>query len=352
MLKKILSWFQAWVGQSPLPKSAANDRHYPVYVEYPNEITIPLPGITADTLMYIFPLQADYDRLLQVCNQRLNAVIKDQSVQFYPLTHQVLGVMSHIRKGYKAEKDYPKPGLGSEKAFQLFMPVAECTKNQAGQWVAQRIMLFVPYILVDNPFNVVTGREEVGFPKSSAIVTIPEDPKQAEHLQVDAFGFKIFDAEHPKYSEYQTWLTIDRIEAGQSSSASPSWSTHSEAWEAVQHTFERIPHPEFRVHLPFLIQELKDLLARRVDMVFLKQFRDSADPSKACYQAIIESPGTVNKFHQGWWLPGKYEVVFDDLASFPIKKELGLADRIEVNTAFWCNIDMGFPCGREIYRAS
>ena len=329
-----------------------DNTEYPDFVEYPNEITIPLPGITADTLMYVFPMKGDYDKLLQVCNQRLNQVIKDQSIQYFPLTDHLIGVMSHIHKGYKAEKDYPKPGYASEKAFQLFMPIAECTKNAAGKWVAQRMAMFVPYILLDNPFNLATGREEIGFPNSSAQVNIPEDPHQADHLQLNAFGFKHFNHENPEYGAYQPWLIINQINKPATPPPTDTWKTHQEAWQAVKDTFEMIPRPEMHFRLPFIIHELEDLIAKRVDMIFLKQLRDSAQPSKACYQAVVESPGVVQHFQKGWWLHGEYEMLFQDFDSFPIKEELGLPDRIEVKTAFWCVLDMLFPPGREVYKAS
>ncbi len=346
MWKAIIRFLKSLLGIKDIP--AANHRPYPKYIEFPNEIDIPLPGITADMLMYNFQMQGDYNKLQKVIDQRLNAVIKDDSVRYFALTDYLIAVISHIRRGYKAQKDYPKPGLASEKAFQIFIPMAECTQNNRGQWVAQRMTMFIPYILLDNFFNLITGREQIGFPKSQAWVNLPEDPHQANEFSVDAFGFKKFSHEDPQYGTYQPWLNVKKVNDHDGFQPG-EWNNHNDAWDAIKDTFKRIPDAQERIGLPFIIKELDDLMHKRVDLVFLKQFRDAANPYTACYQGIIDCPGVISKFYKGWWMPGEYEFEFEDFASFPICEELGLPKKFLVKKPFWCLVDMVWNPGHEIY---
>jgi hypothetical protein len=349
MLKKILSFLKSLFGFREIP--VVKHAPYPRYIEFPNEIDIPLPGVTDDMLMYNFVMEGDYDKMQRTVDQRLNAVIQDDSVRYFVLSNHMIAVLSHIRRGAKPEKDYPKPGLASEKAFQIFIPMAECMKNSRGEWVAQRMTMFIPYILLDNFFNLITGREQVGFPKSQAWVTLSDDPEKATEFKVDAFGFKVFDHQNPVYGEYQTWMTARQINRA-AAREKGEWKTHNDAWDAIKDTFKRIPSEEERIGLPFVVRELEDLAHKKVDLVFLKQFRDVADPLTACYQAITDCPGKITRFYKGWWMDGVYEFEFEDFASFPIAEELGLPKKLTAKHAFWCLVDMAWNPGTEIYRAS
>jgi hypothetical protein len=90
-------------------------------------------------------------------------------------------------------------------------------------------------------------------------------------------------------------------------------------------------------------------------LVFLKQFRDVACPTKACYQAIIEAPLGVHaggaQYHP---LDAQlYEIVFGDYASHPIATELGVAPNrpLPVAFAFNARFDFDIELGDEVWRA-
>lgn len=62
-------------------------------------------------------------------------------------------------------------------------------------------------------------------------------------------------------------------------------------------------------------------------MVFLKQFPDAVDATRACYQAIIEAPIRVTGGLRGGLLPGRFGVTIHEYASHPIVDTLGLRTR-------------------------
>jgi hypothetical protein len=334
------------------PTKYPDNSNYPPYIEYPNDVDIPLPGLLQNGMLYCFPVQGNYQKLLAVCNQRLNSSLQNQSLRYFPLTSHMMLVVSLLPDSYSLNPNYHKPGSVIEKGVQIFMPLAECSRNAQGQWVAQRIVCLVPYIMVDNQFSIVAGREQFGFPKAMGQFQIPDSPESAELFSVEAYGFSVFDQKNMQTAAFRPWLNIKKVSASENFQTG-QWTSSDHAWGDIKHTFERIPTDKpFVEGLPFIIHELEDMLKAEVRLVFLKQFRDAADPMKACYQAIVEDDGFVHKFHKGWFLGGAYEVSFEDFASFPIKSELGLPDKMVVQTPFWVNVDLLFQTGREVVKTS
>ena len=90
-------------------------------------------------------------------------------------------------------------------------------------------------------------------------------------------------------------------------------------------------------------------------LVFLKQFRDVACPTKACYQAVVEAPLGVHaggaQYHP---LDAQlYQIVFGNYDSHPIADELGVkADKpLQAAFAFNARFDFDIELGYEVWRA-
>ena len=69
-----------------------------------------------------------------------------------------------------------------------------------------------------------------------------------------------------------------------------------------------------------------DLLAGRVGQVFLKQFRDAADGTRACYQSVVEAPVQIRRVESGL-APRDWAIQVHPLDSHPIGDELGVGDQ-------------------------
>ncbi|MGH2803384.1 MAG: hypothetical protein ACRDL4_10115, partial [Thermoleophilaceae bacterium] len=89
---------------------------------------------------------------------------------------------------------------------------------------------------------------------------------------------------------------------------------------------------------------------RRVGQVFLKQFRDAADGTRACYQSVVEAPVRVRRVRAR---PSAREwaVRIHPLDSHPIDQELGLADQRAL-LAFDVEIDFDVEDGIEVGRVA
>jgi len=88
-----------------------------------------------------------------------------------------------------------------------------------------------------------------------------------------------------------------------------------------------------------------------VPMVFLKQFRDAADPRRACYQQLIKATGNVKptSFAGGGWMMGDYTMDLADHDSHPIAADLGLpVGRSHIDEAFHLTFSFTMEPGEEL----
>jgi hypothetical protein len=89
--------------------------------------------------------------------------------------------------------------------------------------------------------------------------------------------------------------------------------------------------------------------------VFLKQFRDCANPQVACYQAVCKTDTVPGKYHGGGCLdPSAYRITIQNLASEPLLNYItgsGPADPPATMTpvfAYWLDLDFELTNGRVI----
>jgi hypothetical protein len=93
---------------------------------------------------------------------------------------------------------------------------------------------------------------------------------------------------------------------------------------------------------------VEDLLAGQVRQVFLKQFRDAADGTRACYQAVVEAPIQVTRLS---FTPSltEWDVTIHPLDSHPIGQELGVESGRAL-MAYEAELDMVVLTGTEVGR--
>ena len=84
--------------------------------------------------------------------------------------------------------------------------------------------------------------------------------------------------------------------------------------------------------------------------VFLKQFRDAGDGTRACYQAVVEAPVRIGQVST---LPAQsdHRIRVHPLDSHPIGQELGLADQ-QAEVSFEVEIDFIVEDGVEVGRVA
>jgi hypothetical protein len=93
-----------------------------------------------------------------------------------------------------------------------------------------------------------------------------------------------------------------------------------------------------------------DMLEGRMRQVFLKQFRDAAHGSRACYQSVVEAPidikrVSIRRSRRDW------DVTIRPLDSHPIDQEMGIESQGAI-LALEGELDMVVETGTEIGRVA
>lgn len=170
--------------------------------------------------------------------------------------------------------------------------------------VPDRLVLAVPYILVDNPMSYLGGREVYGYAKTMGRFAPASGLGQS--VTVEAYGGNYGPGNK---AAWQPFLEVSSPTGAPSSQ--PVWEGMAELLAGLAPGL--LAHPELLV----------DLVAGTPTQVFLKQFRDARDGTRACYQAVIEAPVKIKRA-TGRLLDGDWIVAVQALDSHPLVSELGL----------------------------
>jgi hypothetical protein len=317
----------------------------PPFIDYPGNIVLSHPVQEKYTQIYSFLVTGNMEAMQLTVDQRLNFMNDRPDTKYIVASDKIMLSYTYSSNGHSLASDI-KMGYASEKALLTFIILAEC-KRDGDQWDAQRLFLFAPFTFVDNPLSMAVGRETYGFPKSIGILDMPEDPNFVYNFSLSALAFKHFNPEERAFM--QPLLNINRqiVETKEEDEA-----IHDSLamWKRISSKMKPT-NDDFHKGIKFYINEMKDLWNLEVPLVFLRQFRDIADASKACYQAIMEVNGHVDAFRGASIYSSKFIVKFNDVATYPICTALGIPFISEADWAFMVDIDLSFGKGVEVYRS-
>lgn len=297
------------------------------YVEGGAGQTYPQPFRLEGTRFYAFLFEADEAALRALCQRYLNDPAGGR-VEYHPLAPRVLLGIADIKKIHinaPGGRRFWTPEI--DAAF--WVPVM-AGKRFAGVYVAERLSWFLPYVFVNNAWAMAAGREIYGYPKELATITPVLAPARAEQgsavldrltveaLAVDRYGP---DAE----ARVREVFVLRRVDSASGGGIARFWNALQ---EAVEDFLGLVINSDGEVMLPGLglMVEIFDFLVHEeYPLVFLKQFRDLSDGSRACYQAVVEAQSRILHYRSGGWLAGDYELSVAQLDSHPIVRELGLS---------------------------
>lgn len=218
-------------------------------------------------------------------------------------------------------------------------------------WVLERLAWFIPYLWVDVPVNVITGRETYGYPKEMGWFE-RTGADEGLLLSVETYALATFSPQ----SELRKLpvLTLHRHSNG----LGLLGQAFDDAGDALQALVAAIVGDDGTIIVPGLeivVHLLTYIVNREMPLVFLKQFRDVVDPRAACYRAVLESPIHVTSFHGGGLYEGDFWLEIADFASHPIVAELGLQGasqgdrfRVPAEVAFELRFDFDTELARLI----
>lgn len=267
----------------------------PKYVLRGSEQAFQQPYISQLVQLYAFLLKShNPQNLVNLCNTLINDPTGGQ------LNYQPVRVLnqSFILLSFANMIDLSSIGPNNPDNIKEHFTYQEVilwvlTENQQTK---EKAWLQV-YLFLNCGPAMATGREVYGFPKQMAWPNVPSDGDSLHHFSLDVLGVKRYPT--TEIASRQRLITLDK---------NRSLIPRSLAMGATK-----------------LTDKLFGLTAKvpsDSSLIFLKQFRDVMDGSRACYQAVAKVT-TQSQTHD-WGVLGFYTANFAEMASQPILNDFGL----------------------------
>jgi uncharacterized protein with NAD-binding domain and iron-sulfur cluster len=333
VFRQISEWLK---GPSPPQQSASV---LPPYVERGGEQVFPPPFLFEDCVIHAFLVQAEIARLKALCDKHLNGPLGTSGLEYLPVTdHVVVGRLDAGRAFPQPPTEYDY-GYIREADVALFIPVIAIQDS-----VPVGLGLFPPYLFVDHPWGVLSGREVYGLPKIPSKIS-----------QINEGGPILFEASSfaavtlGTAQEVQERRVLSILTDGQA----PVQPGHvitdrQQAWEAIVamlfgRSFEiNVAGNEIRVAPEKLLK------FGTLPLISLKQFRDVANGRAACYQSVIDAPAQVTKLVSVEKLTASYQLQVEQLVSHPIRGEFGWNQTEAISTALRIELNFVIGAGTEV----
>jgi hypothetical protein len=231
-------------------------------------------------------------------------------------------------------------GYIADQECAFAIPVLELNTRKLGLWM--------PYIFINSSLGMVTGREVWGFQKEIATFSFPAAGDPSAKFVANAM---IFD---PLAQSTQGKLAplVTVAKPGLFGAPTPKSSRREDAFGEILDAISK-GTGALLAHLTQEVVDVANLLdGSSVTAINFKQFRDAVDPTRACYQAIVESPMRLDVLSGFGLLGGGYRLSITPCQSHTIAKDLGLAAEVDVAAAFF--VDMGFSAlaGKVVWQAT
>lgn len=326
----------------------------PRYVERGGTQDLRGPFQLRDVALDAFFFGADLGALARLIDRDLNRTLRDADCR-RPLkralcTYRVVPIAPVVMLVAAQSRRIELPGGRGwmpEVDVAFWVPVL-LVRRVAGIYLPARIAFYQPYLFVDSGQAMATGRETYGYHKMLGQFVLPTDPAHVPELTVDSIAFASFGPT----VEGKLQRVFQLRETG---GAPPSPSLYTDAGAALTAIVSAITGGGSSLHVDAIdlaIDVLGLLDLASISQLFLKQFRAIQAPGRAAYRAITETRSPLRGFHGGGPLAGTYELELSDLASLPIRRELGLANGVLTPFAqFWSVIDFDLKDGDVLGRA-
>jgi hypothetical protein len=321
------------------------------YVELPGELVLRQPIALTGATLHTWWLDADRGALRTLCDDAFNRP-SGGALEYRPLLPAVMLVCADIARGQSLDPADAGKGGMPERDLGFWVPLAR-GRTVGARFVVDALVWYHPYLFIDNAAAFVVGRETYGFRKYLATCTMPTAPGDPATFAVDTLVIDRFGKDAT--GRIARLWQLDAADAQPHRELIPELHTLEEGIthlvgelrERFADRVDELPVPSWQ-----LVETLLADLARgEVPMVFLRQFRDVARPDLAAYQAIVEAPCRLTRWHGGGLTrPARLTILPVD--SHPIVTQLGLAGaQLTARRGLWTKIDFVMAAGRTLWQA-
>jgi hypothetical protein len=302
-------------------------------------MTPPAPFDSRKTTMYGFWAQIDPDKVAALCKKVFDQT-SSGAVRCRPIGRHAMLSWGNIGCVSSQTPPYDQRGGVTEPQVAIWVPVAIRDPSSAHEWFA----MFMPYIWLDNPMSLATGRELFGYPKAWGWPEFPATGARRS-WKLDVFGLDYTPGaladRHPLLAITESDSIEDAVEADITSLA-----------DVARHVVGRLLHPSMK-HLLGDVEVTAsltaDLLSERMPNVFLKQVRDVSDGLSAALQQVTALDYGIVSISSAPLL-NEHTLTVHHLDSHPVGEELGLSSQT-LGVAYKANVEFTVGGGRVLWDA-
>jgi len=280
------------------------------FIERDGDPQFPPPYEFPGVSILSFRLDAKQDRLMACCNAFLNiGSLRERGFEYRPLLPAVDLEILHYPKMLAVDPGYAGKGFTTQREVYFRFMVVKY-ESFSGLLFPVEMALFFPFILVDNPWSVIAGREVIGFPKNLAYFDLPGPDPYHITIATDVFSTYSIATQLTRqpFLEIRSDLTATAKPAAMPSGNWPWGDINLSAINPMLHG---------------LVQQRQSVAVGPFSTVQLKQFRDAEDHRLACYQALVESEFTAKNISPS--ALHAVSITLHSFASLPIADILGLS---------------------------
>lgn len=310
----------------------------PAYIDYPSVQTLPGPIAFSGVRMSAFPLAADLGTLQALCDS-LIATPSGGRVQFTPLPSVMMAFTEFPQSVFV---NFADRGVATERELSFAIP-GLFKRFDGTAPIETGFAMFMPFLFLDNPVALMTGRENYGFFKQTGQIGMPDDPG-SPGFSADVYGC-------PTYSPTAQWgqqrlVTLRRVaEALPSPALGLPWPDSVTAARNLAAAMQAADDGATLAPAAFA-----DFLTGSLPQIFLKQFRDISDGTRACYQAVTLAGYKVTRLINVSF-EDRYAIDLKALDSTPVAAALGLAPAKETGLGMRVEMDMQLENGKVLWQA-
>ena len=329
----------------PIPGASTSwirpgSQELPAYVEFGGRATAPAPFSCEGGRLTGLLLEGDGERIDALVERMFNGPA-GSAIEYRALGAQVLLLVGSFDRVTSLTPPFDRWGAVRETQASFWIPVL-AGRDLGELFLAERVLLAVPYIFVDNPMSYLGGREAYGYAKTMGRFSPESGLGEAVSLQAYGGNFG--------RDEGAAWRDFLELEA-LGPRAGPSEAPRAGLLGLLRHLVDDVTGLESGEDLVvggvrLGAGLLAGLAEGEVGQVFLKQFRDAGDGTRACYQAVVEAPVRVSRMSTR---PAEqdYGLRLQRLDSHPIEQELGLRDQA-AELSFEVEVDFVVEDGVEV----
>lgn len=256
-------------------------------------------------------------------------------------------------------------GLWADKLAQFAIPVRWYQRYEGGERLAS-VGLFSPYFYSNNDIQTTTLREVSGWEAIEASIEPATDPwidqegpfaKARALMNVDTQVFPVLGE-----GQESRWCTLFEVIQGDLDvwQERGEWSQRvagpKQALEDdVERMKQRTASPYWKALRALAAEPLGN--AMPINHFSLKQFRDTGEPLRACYQSLVRSETVLERVHDIEEIPENLTVAIHRYPTEPIVDKLGLViqsryatpdsavDCVQVSRPFFVRADLRTELG-------